>query len=91
MADHRFKWDAHVCLPISVATDVRDLLAYQRAGVDFISLNIGMCMNPLSQINPVIDHFTAAIAATPGLKLVSTVDDLEPGVTGVAFDGFGLG
>ena len=56
------------------------------AGVDFISLNIGMCMNPLSQISPVIDHFTAAIAATPGLKLVSTVDDLEPGVTGVAFD-----
>ena len=32
MADHRFKWDAHVCLPISVATDVRDLLAYRRAG-----------------------------------------------------------
>ena len=86
MADHRFKWDAHVCLPISVATDVRDLLAYRRAGVDFISLNIGMCMNPLSQISPVIDHFTAAIAATPGLKLVGSVDDLEPGVTGVAFD-----
>ena len=50
--DGRFKWDAHVCLPISVDTDVRDLLAYQRAGVDFISLNIGMCMNPLSQIEP---------------------------------------
>ena len=78
--DGRFKWDAHVCLPISVDTDVRDLLAYQRAGVDFISLNIGMCMNPLSQIEPVIAHFTAAIAATPGLALVGSVDDLEPGV-----------
>ena len=65
---------------------MRDLLAYQRAGVDFISLNIGMCMNPLSQIEPVIDHFTAAIAATPGLRLVGSVDDLQPGVTGVAFD-----
>lgn len=82
----RLIWDAHVCLPISVDTDVADLLAYRAAGVGFLSLNIGMCMNPVEQIDPVIAHFTQAIEATDGLKLVASVDDLTPGVTGVAFD-----
>lgn len=83
----RLIWDAHVCLPLSPNTDVRDLLAYRAAGVGFLSLNIGMCMNPRVQIDPVIEHFTAAIAATPGLKLVRSVNDLDQdGVTGVAFD-----
>jgi len=82
----RLIWDAHVCLPLSTETDVSDLLAYLRAGVGFLSLNIGMCMNPVAQIDPVIAHFSAAIDATEGLKRVRTVDDLEPGVTGVAFD-----
>ena len=82
----RLIWDAHVCLPISVDTDVGDLLAYRAAGVGFLSLNIGMCMNPVEQIDPVIAHFTQAIEATDGLKLVASVDDLTPGVTGVAFD-----
>lgn len=82
----RLIWDAHVCLPLSVQTSVADLLAYREAGVGFLSLNIGMCMNPVGQIDPVIEHFRAAIAATEGLKLVSGLDDLEDGVTGVAFD-----
>ena len=82
----RFLWDAHVCLPLSVDTDVRDLLAYRAMGVGFLSLNIGMCMNPPLQIWPVIESFTQQISATPGLKLVSTLADLEDGVTGVAFD-----
>lgn len=86
MAGGRLLWDAHVCLPLSVQTDVRDLLAYRAQGLGFLSLNIGMCMNPLSQIEPVMAHFRAAIDATDGLKLVSTLDDLEDGVTGVAFD-----
>ncbi|MAH86998.1 MAG: peptidase M19 [Kiloniella sp.] len=86
MSAARFKWDAHVCLPLSVDTDVSDLLAYRRAGVDFISLNIGMCMNPPAQISAVISHFAAAISTTEGLKLVDSTADLEPGVTGVAFD-----
>ena len=51
-----------------------------------MSLNIGMCMNPVEQIDAVIDHFSTAIDATDGLKRVQTVADLEPGVTGVAFD-----
>jgi membrane dipeptidase len=84
-------WDAHACLPLHPDVDVTVLRRHRDAGVSFVSINIGMDMNPLSQIMPVIASFRAQIAAHPELLLqVDTVAEVErahlEGKLAVAFD-----
>ena len=71
-------WDAHACLPLHPDCDVTLLRRHHAAGATFVSVNIGMDMNPLEQIFPVIASFRAQIAAHPELFLqVDTVADVE--------------
>jgi membrane dipeptidase len=58
-------WDSHVCLPLHPDADLDGLARHQGAGVDFVSVNIGMDMNPLAQIMPVIASFRAQLRARP--------------------------
>jgi membrane dipeptidase len=66
-------WDAHACLPLHPDADLMALLRHKEAGVDFVSVNIGMDMNPLAQVMTVIASFRAQLAARPAL-FVPVVD-----------------
>ncbi len=56
-------WDAHACLPLHPDADIGALERHRANGVDFVSINIGMDMNPLPQIMAVIASFRAQLSA----------------------------
>ena len=71
-------WEAHTCLPLHPDADFAPLEDYLACGVHYVSINIGMDMNPLQQILPVIAAFRARLAAQPGrYVLPRTVADIE--------------
>lgn len=84
-------WDAHACMPLHPDADLSALARHQAVGVDFVSVNIGMDMNPLEQIMPVIASFRAQLRARPDLFVpVEDAADVErakaDGKLAVAFD-----
>ncbi len=60
-------WDSHACMPLHPDADLTVLRRHLAAGVTFVSINIGMDMNPLEQILPVIASFRAQLRAHPEL------------------------
>jgi membrane dipeptidase len=84
-------WDAHACLPLHPDADLGMLERHRRAGCSFVSVNIGMDMNPLDQIMPVIASFRAQLGANPDRFVAARrVADVEAahatGRLAVAFD-----
>jgi membrane dipeptidase len=72
------RWEAHTCLPLHPEASFKPLLAYLALGVHYVSINIGMDMNPLSQILPVVAAFRARLAADPDHFLIpDCVADIE--------------
>jgi len=70
-------WDAHACLPQHPQADFTPVRRLHAAGVNFVSLNVGADMNPISQVMSVIAGYRATIAADPErYVLVSSVDDI---------------
>ena len=85
------RWEAHACLPLHPQADFAPMDRLRAAGVDYVSINIGMDMNPLSQVMSVIGGFRATIAAHPDrYVLASGVNDIEraatDGMLAVGFD-----
>jgi len=71
-------WEAHACLPLSPAADFAPLDEYRAAGVNYVSVNVGMDMNPVQQVLAVIAGFREKIAAHPDRYLLaSSVADIE--------------
>jgi len=71
-------WEAHACLPLHPQADFAPIARLHAAGVHYASINIGMDMNPLSQVMSVIAGFRATIAAHPQTYLLAeTVADIE--------------
>jgi membrane dipeptidase len=71
-------WDAHACLPLHPKADFAPLDRLHAAGVNYVSVNVGMDMNPVSQIKSVIAGFRATIAAQPQrYVLARSVLDIE--------------
>ena len=84
-------WEAHACLPLHPQADFSPLDSLRKAGVNFVSVNVGMDMNPVSQIMAVLAGFRATIAAAPErFRLVNSVADIEAaakaGVLAIGFD-----
>ena len=84
-------WEAHACLPLHPAADFSPLDRLRDAGVNYVSVNIGMDMNPVPQIMAVLAGFRATIAAAPGrFRLAGSVADIHAaaadGVLSVGFD-----
>ena len=72
------KWEAHACLPLHPQADFAPIDRLHAAGVNYVSINIGMDMNPVEQVMSVIAGFRAHIAAHPErYVLASTVLDIE--------------
>ena len=59
------RWEAHACLPLHPQADFAPIARFHAAGVHYVSINIGMDMNPVSQVMAVIAGFRATIAAQP--------------------------
>ena len=75
---NNIKWEAHACLPLHPQADFGPIDRLHAAGVNYVSINIGMDMNPLSLVMAVIAGFRATIAASPGrYVLASSVADIE--------------
>jgi membrane dipeptidase len=72
------KWEAHACLPLHPQADFAPIDALHAAGVNYVSINIGMDMNPVSQVMAVIAGFRATIAAQPDrYVLAHSVADID--------------
>ncbi|WP_445228817.1 dipeptidase [Duganella rhizosphaerae] len=70
-------WDAHACLPQHPQADFTPVQKLHAAGVNYVSLNVGGDMNPISQVMSVIAGYRATIASDPDrYVLVSSVDDV---------------
>jgi membrane dipeptidase len=84
-------WDAHTCLPLSPRADLSALTRHRAAGVDYVSINVGMDMNPLTQVMATLESFRAQALARPELfVLVTSVADIarakETGKLALGFD-----
>ncbi len=84
-------WEAHACLPLHPDADFSPLDRLRDAGVHYVSVNVGMDMNPVSQILSVLAAFRARIAAHPErYRLVSSVAEIERaaanGTLAIGFD-----
>ena len=87
----KINWEAHACLPLHPDADFSPLDRLREAGVNYVSVNVGMDMNPLAQVMSVIAGFRATIAANPDRFVLATgVADIEAaaasGVLAVGFD-----
>ena len=72
------KWESHACLPLHPQADFGPIDQFHAAGVNYVSINIGMDMNPVAQVLSVIAGFRATIAAHPErYVLADTVRDIE--------------
>ena len=84
-------WEAHACLPLHPDADFAPLTRLHAAGVNYVSINVGMDMNPVSQVMSVIAGFRASIAAQPErFRLAGSVEDIRAaaadGVLAIGFD-----
>jgi membrane dipeptidase len=84
-------WEAHACLPLHPQADFSPLDRLRDAGVHYVSVNVGMDMNPVPQILSVIAAFRATIAAHPErFALAASIADIEQaaasGVLAIGFD-----
>jgi membrane dipeptidase len=72
-------WDQHGCLPLRPDEDVvDDLELYRRAGVDLVSINVGMDHTPTVDAFKVLAAFRRGLLARPERYLIaSTVADVR--------------
>jgi membrane dipeptidase len=72
------RWEAHACLPLHPNASFAPLERFHAAGVNYVSINIGMDMNPVSQVMRTIAGFRASIAAQSDRSvLADTTQDIE--------------
>ena len=75
--NHYWYADAHSCLPLHGDTDINQLRLHYDADVRYLSVNVGMDMNPLTQIMTTIAGYRRQIAEADWLELADTAADIE--------------
>jgi membrane dipeptidase len=66
-------WDQHGCLPLRPDADVVDELElYRRAGVDVVSINVGMDLTPTVDAFKVLAAFRRGLLARPDRYLIAS-------------------
>ncbi|UJF23849.1 dipeptidase [Suttonella sp. R2A3] len=82
--------DAHACLPLRGESNMDQLRRHYDSGVRYVSINVGMDMNPLAQVMTTIAGFRRQIAERDWLMLASTHQDILDAATNdqlaVSFD-----
>ena len=89
--DAALVWDSHSCLPLKAGVDISDLERHRAAGIDYVSVNVGMDFNPLPQVIRVLATFRGWLAARPErYAIAGTVEDVRrakaQGKLAVTFD-----
>src|SRR6185436_7899266 len=89
--NHSLVWDTHACFPLNPNSDLTELKRYSDAGVNFVSLNIGMDMDSFETVMQVLARFRSYIASHPEeYVLALTTKDIlnakETGKLAIAFD-----
>ena len=83
-------WDAHTCVPLIPEYDLASLQRHIDCGAYYISINIGMDFNPLSDIIQIIAGFRERISELDFLIQVESFADVEraqrEGKLAVSFD-----
>ena len=70
-------WDAHACLPLHPQASFAPLERMRALGLHYVSINVGMDMNPLVQILPVLASWRARLQAAPQqFRLVRSVREI---------------
>lgn len=69
-------FDAHSCLPLRPDSDLNQLRRHYDAGCRYVSINVGMDLNPLEQILRTLAGFRAQLAHSDFLQLVGTRAEL---------------
>ncbi|MCX7277761.1 MAG: membrane dipeptidase [Burkholderiales bacterium] len=76
-------WESHACLPLHPQASFEPIDQLRAAGVHYVSINVGMDMNPLSQVMSVLAGFRTSIAAQPDRYLLAgSVADIQRAQTG---------
>lgn len=87
---HSIRWDAHACLPLHPEASLSPLLRYREAGVHYVSVNVGMDMNPLQQVMNCLAGFRSSIRKHPHLMIAGTSKEISraaaQGILSVGFD-----
>jgi membrane dipeptidase len=89
--DQALLWDTHACFPLKSDADLSELKRYRDIGVNFVSINIGMDLNPFEEVVPVLARYRSYIAShADEYILARTVNDVlkakQDGRLAVAFD-----
>ncbi len=72
------RWDAHMCLPLHPQASFAPIDQLRAGGLNYVSINVGMDMNPLAQVLSVIAGFRSTIAAHPDRYVqANSVADIE--------------
>ncbi|HET8580531.1 MAG TPA: membrane dipeptidase [Nitrospiraceae bacterium] len=84
-------WDTHACFRLDPNADLSELERYRESGVSFVSLNIGMDLNPFENTMQVLARYRSYVSSNPDrYVLASTVDAIrkakETGKLAIAFD-----
>lgn len=70
-------WDTHACFPLKPDADLSELKRYRDSGVNFVSINIGMDLNPFEEIIQVLARYRAYIVShADEYVLALTVEDI---------------
>jgi len=84
-------WDTHACFPLKPDSDLTELERYRDSGVSFVSINIGMDLNPFETVMQVTARFRRYIDEHPEDYVQAlTVEDVHlakaSGRLAIAFD-----
>jgi membrane dipeptidase len=84
------RWDAHSGVPLKPDYSIHVLKRHLAAGFNFVSINVGMDLNPVAQILPVLASFRSQVEHSQEFLLVRSIDDVwvaaRTGKLAIAFD-----
>ncbi len=76
-------WDAHECLPLHPDADFEAIDRLRQLGVSYVSINVGMDMNPVNQVMSTIAGFRSTIAQRADqFQIAQSVTDIEGAANG---------
>lgn len=84
-------WDAHACFPLKPKADLGELKQYKNAGINFVSINIGMDMDSFENILQVLAGYRNYIRSHSedyvlALSVKDILDAKASGKLAIAFD-----
>ena len=71
------RWDAHSCVPLNAEYEITCLKRHRDAGFDYVSINVGMDMTPVSQVVSLLASFREQVERNPDFIMAGSVADVH--------------